>query len=121
MYRQSRSPCATRAWSRSLDGAPSRMKRSEAADLEHVLLDPAMIALDALLQVLGDVVVSLQRALNATIDAAHAGESGRVFAVVATEVRDLTGRRTQATAQIGAIVIESRERIRALNEHHRYI
>lgn len=36
--------------------APSRVEQSEAADPGHALLDPEMVALDALLQVLGDVV-----------------------------------------------------------------
>src|SRR3954468_9465725 len=39
-----------------LDGAPRRVEEAEAADPRHVLLQPEVVALDALLQVLGDVV-----------------------------------------------------------------
>jgi methyl-accepting chemotaxis protein len=43
-------------------------------------------------------------ALNAAIEAARAGEAGRGFAVVADEVRDLSGRTTQFSQQIGTLM-----------------
>jgi methyl-accepting chemotaxis protein len=43
-------------------------------------------------------------ALNAAIEAARAGEAGRGFAVVADEVRDLSGRTTQFSQQIGSLM-----------------
>ncbi|KXI27622.1 methyl-accepting chemotaxis protein [Paraglaciecola hydrolytica] len=43
-------------------------------------------------------------ALNAAIEAARAGEQGRGFAVVADEVRQLAGRTSKSTAEIGAVV-----------------
>lgn len=46
-------------------------------------------------------------ALNAAVEASHAGDHGRGFGVVASEVRALAGRSTQAAAQIRDLIRDS--------------
>src|SRR5690606_18465178 len=56
-------------------------------------------------------------ALNAAIEAARAGEAGRGFAVVADEVRNLAGRTSTATEEVGRMVNDIREQSGAVVSH----
>jgi methyl-accepting chemotaxis protein len=90
--------------------------------------DQRIAALDAAVQSIGAMVKLINGiahqtnllALNATIEAKRAGDAGRGFSVVASEVKSLADQTTKATAEIGrhigAVQSSTREAVGAIAE-----
>src|SRR6267378_3958940 len=121
---------ATEQLSQSVDEIGRRVRESnriaEGAVLQAQQTDARIGKLTRAAQQIGDVVKLITAiaeqtnllALNATIEAARAGEAGRGFAVVASEVKSLAGQTAKATTeiseQIAAIQTASDETVTAI-------
>lgn len=97
--------------------ADESSSKAKAAETEAEGTIEKVKTLSEAAQRIGDVVTLIQDiaeqtnllALNATIEAARAGEAGKGFAVVASEVKNLAEQTAKATADISAQISEIQE------------
>ncbi|MBS7349818.1 MAG: PAS domain-containing protein [Comamonas sp.] len=104
------------------DGAQLAARTSSLAQHGHQAVqqvDSAMTAIAHSSEAIQGIVQTIESvafqtnllALNAAVEAARAGEQGRGFAIVATEVRALAGRTTEAAHTIRQLIEQARERV----------
>jgi methyl-accepting chemotaxis protein len=87
--------------------AEDAVKRADQMNANIVDLEAGSQKIGAVVSLINDIAEQTNLlALNATIEAARAGEAGKGFAVVASEVKNLANQTTSATGEIGSQITE---------------
>ena len=103
--------------SRTASLAAGAEQQADEAGVSIEQLTAASAEIEEVVSVISDLADQTNLlALNATIEAARAGESGRSFAVVAKEVKDLAAETSTATQNIGDRVERIRSNITSVVE-----
>ncbi len=101
--------------------ASDAVRQAEQTDSRIAALSKAATRIGNVVKLITDIAEQTNLlALNATIEAARAGEAGKGFAVVASEVKTLATQTAKATDEIGAQIAEmqaaTRESVSAIKE-----
>ena len=95
----------TRAVTRTIDGMKAMRDQVQETALRIKRLGESSQEIGEIVELIGDIGDRTSiLALNASIQAAMAGEAGRGFAIVADEVERLADRATEATKRAGTLV-----------------
>ena len=95
----------TRAVTRTIDGMKAVREQVQETALRIKRLGESSQEIGEIVELIGDIGDRTSiLALNASIQAAMAGEAGRGFAIVADEVERLADRATEATKRAGMLV-----------------
>ncbi len=116
----------TRAVSRTIEGMQSIRNQVQETSKRIKRLGESSQEIGEIVQLIGDIADRTSiLALNASIQAAMAGEAGRGFAVVAEEVERLADRSTEATKRIATLVkttqAETAEAVAAMEDTTREV
>ena len=109
---------ATKAQTANTQAASSRSNAEQGGKINK----KAVLAMDEIkeasenilstIEIIDDIAFQTNLlALNAAVEAAHAGEQGAGFAVVAAEVRNLAGRSTHAASEIKQLITDTSTKV----------